>query len=44
VYMWRGEFKDNTSGGVTEVPPGDRPDYNPRYRLMNLHASFNKVL
>jgi hypothetical protein len=44
VYMWRNEFVEYAGGGVVEVPPGNRPPYSPNFRLMNLHASFNKVL
>lgn len=45
VYMWRTEFSDGTAGGASELPPGTRPDFaNVKFRLMNLHASFNKVL
>lgn len=47
VYMWRGDLQVVVPGQPEILEPGRRnaiqsADYNPAFRLMNLHATHNK--
>jgi len=49
VYMWRGDLTVESPGVEEEITEGKRPqivlsNYNPAFRLMNLHASYKKKI